>query len=147
MPSDAVLKTMNTVHRAMLKLTFGKFGWHVAGMDALELTTVGRKSGQPRSVMLTSPLVEGDTIVIVASRGGDDIHPAWFHNLTANPEVQVSFRGGPKRTMIARVADADERARMWPLITSKYKNYAGYQQKTSREIPLVLLTPASAATS
>lgn len=141
MPSNAVLKTMNTVHRTLLKLSFGKFGWDVAGMAALELTTVGRKSGQPRSVMLTAPLVEGDTIVIVASRGGDDIHPAWFHNLTANPDVEVSFRGGPKRPMTARVADADERARMWPIITSKYKNYAGYQEKTSREIPLVLLTP------
>jgi len=111
-------------------------------MGVLELTTVGRKSGESRSVMLTSPLVEGDDIVIVASRGGDDHHPAWFLNLQANPEVQVVWKGKPKAAMTARVATADERARMWPIITDKFTNYAGYQTKTEREIPLVILTPA-----
>jgi deazaflavin-dependent oxidoreductase (nitroreductase family) len=110
-------------------------------MPALELTTTGRKSGQPRTVMLTSPLQEGDAIVVVASRGGDDQHPAWFLNLRDDPEVQVRFQGEPTRTMRARVADAEERARMWPIVTERYDNYAGYQRKTEREIPLVVLEP------
>jgi deazaflavin-dependent oxidoreductase (nitroreductase family) len=143
MPSDFALKTMNAVHRCVLKVSFGKVGWNAGGMPALELTTTGRKSGEPRSVMLTSPLQEGSTIVIVASRGGDDQHPAWFLNLRDHPQVQVSFKGGPKQAMVASTASAEERARMWPLVTAKYKNYAGYQTKTDREIPLVLLTPAS----
>jgi deazaflavin-dependent oxidoreductase (nitroreductase family) len=91
--------------------------------------------------MLTAPLVEGDTIVIVASRGGDDINPAWFHNLVANPEVTVAWQGGEAKPYRATVADSSERARMWPIISTKYRNYAGYQKKTDREIPLVLLTP------
>ena len=140
MPSDNALKFMNFAHRAILKGSFGKLGWKAAGMPVLELTTIGRKSGQPRSVMLTSPLQEGETIVIVASRGGDDTHPAWFLNLRDKPDVTVSIKGVP-RTMNARVASPDERARMWPLITAKYKNYAGYQTKTQREIPLVFLEP------
>ena len=143
MPSDNSLKFMNLAHRAILKGSFGKLGWKAAGMPVLELTTIGRKSGQPRSVMLTSPLQEGETIVIVASRGGDDTHPAWFLNLRDKADVTVSLKGTP-RTMHARVASPEERARMWPLITAKYKNYAGYQTKTQREIPLVLLEPSGA---
>ena len=111
-------------------------------MPVLELTTTGRKSGQRRSVMLTSPLQEGDTIVIVASRGGDDQHPAWFLNLRDNASVEVAYKGKKKRPMRARVATAEERARMWPQIIRAYKNYGGYQARTKREIPLVLLEPA-----
>jgi deazaflavin-dependent oxidoreductase (nitroreductase family) len=141
-PSDLALKTMNAVHRVVLKLSFGHLGWNALDMPVLELTTIGRKSGKPRAVMLTSPLQEGDTIVVVASRGGDDQHPAWFLNLRDNPEVEVALKGGPKQPMRARVADADERARLWPLVVADHKNYAGYQTKTTREIPLVLLAPA-----
>jgi deazaflavin-dependent oxidoreductase (nitroreductase family) len=112
-------------------------------MPVLELTTIGRKSGQPRSVMLTSPLQEGDTVVIVASRGGDDVHPAWFLNLRDNPNVEVALQGKRKSPWTATVATPEERSRMWPKITADYKNYADYQTKTSREIPLVLLRPKS----
>lgn len=136
-----MLKTMNATHRAMLKLTGGRLGASVGGMPSLELTTIGRKSGQPRSVMLTAPLREGEAYVVVASRGGDDIHPAWFLNLRDNPAVKVRVIGQPERPMRARIATAEERARMWPLIAGKYKNYAGYQKRTTREIPLVLLEP------
>jgi deazaflavin-dependent oxidoreductase (nitroreductase family) len=91
--------------------------------------------------MLTSPLREGDAYVVVASRGGDDFHPAWFLNLRDNPDVEVRIVGKPKQKMHARIATADERARMWPKIADKYRNYAGYQKRTDREIPLVLLEP------
>jgi deazaflavin-dependent oxidoreductase (nitroreductase family) len=80
--------------------------------------------------------------VIVASRGGDDHHPAWFLNLQANPDVKVAIEGKPKAPRKARIATAEERAEMWPKITEKYKNYAGYQTKTTREIPLVILDPS-----
>lgn len=142
MSGDFKFKAMNAVHRALLKLSGGHVGTNLAKMPVLELTTIGRKSGQPRSVMLTSPLQEDDTIVVVASRGGEDVHPAWFLNLRDNPDVEVSYKGGEKRPMRARVATAEERARMWPIITSDFKNYAGYQRKTEREIPLVLLRPS-----
>ena len=142
MPSDVQLKVANAVHKGLLKLTFGKFGWDLGKMPVVELTTTGRKTGQKRSVMLTSPLQEGGAIVVVASRGGDDTHPAWFLNLRDNPAVEVVYKGKPKQSMKARVATPEERARMWPQVTSQYEGYAGYQTKTTREIPLVLLEPA-----
>lgn len=125
----------------MLKLTGNKLGASIAGMPSLELITIGRKSGAPRAVMLTSPLQRDDAYVVVASRGGEDFHPAWFLNLRDNPAVEVRVVGGPKQKMNARVATAEERAELWPEITRKYRNYAGYQRKTDREIPLVLLEP------
>lgn len=141
MPPDLVLKSMNLVHRALLTVTGGRIGYTAMNMPVLELTTTGRKSGQPRSVMLTSPLQEGEAMVIVASRGGDDRHPAWFLNLRDDPDVEVSLQGGPRQKMHARIANADERARLWPEVTVDHSNYAGYQRKTDREIPLVLLEP------
>ena len=143
MPSDLILKTMNGVHRTILTLSGGRLGWNAMNMPVLELTTTGRKSGQRRSVMLTSPYQEGTTLVVVASRGGDDQHPAWFLNLRDDPEVEVAMGGKPKRPMRARVANAEERARLWPLVTADHKNYADYQTKTDREIPLVLLEPTA----
>jgi deazaflavin-dependent oxidoreductase (nitroreductase family) len=141
MPSDLTLKTMNAAHRVVLMLTGNRVGANLIGMPSLELTTIGRKTGRPRSVMLTAPLREGDAYIVVASRGGDDFHPAWFLNLRANPKVEVRVVGEPKQTMQARIATAEERARLWPKITEKYRNYAGYQKKTDREIPLVFLEP------
>ena len=142
MPSDALLKTANTIHRVVQRATFGKLGWRAYRMPVVELTTTGRRSGQPRTVLLTSPLQEGETIVVVGSRGGDDTHPAWFLNLRDHPDVEVALAGAPKKPYVAKVADANERARLWPTVETNYKGYAGYQKKTEREIPLVLLTPA-----
>ncbi len=141
MPSDLILKSMNGFHRMILKLSFGKVGWDAAKMPVLELTTTGRKSGEQRSCLLTSPLQQGDTIIVVASRGGDDQNPAWFLNLQADTNVLVAYRGGPRRPMIAHVASAEERAELWPQVIADHQNYAGYQRRTEREIPLVLLRP------
>ena len=141
MPSDFALKTMNRVNRLMQVVSFGKLGWEFGDMPVIELTTIGRKSGQPRAVLLTSPLQEGDAYIVVASRGGDDQHPAWFLNLRDNPDVEAVIKGKPKQSMTARIASAEERARMWPVLTKAHDNYAGYQVKTEREIPLVILEP------
>lgn len=141
--NDLIFKAANVIHRTVLSLTGGRLGGDVMNMPVLELTTTGAKSGQKRTAMLTTPVQEGDTIVIVASRGGDPHHPAWFHNLKTNPDVEVSMRGGAKRPMRARVADADERTRLWPLVTKRYRGYEQYQQRATREIPLVLLEPVT----
>ena len=139
MPSTFQFKAANTVHHAVLKITGGRFGWNLEKMPVIELTTTGRKSGKLRTVMLTSPLREGTTIVVVGSAGGEDHDPAWVHNVRANPDVQIAMKGAPKQARRARVATPDERARMWPKIAADFKNYGDYQTKTSREIPLVLL--------
>ena len=141
MLSDVGFKAMNAIHRILLKVSGGRAGWSAMDMPVLELTTTGRKSGQPRSVMLTSPLQEGPVLVVVASRGGDDQAPAWLLNLQENPDVGVSLQGQPPRRMNARVASPAERERLWPLVVADHQNYAGYQARTTREIPLVLLEP------
>ena len=76
-----------------------------------------------------------------AGNGGDDAHPAWFLNLRDNPEVTAVIESGNSQPMVAHVASAEERARMWPIITGKHANYAGYQKRSEREIPLVVLSP------
>ncbi|MBC7557790.1 MAG: nitroreductase family deazaflavin-dependent oxidoreductase [Dermatophilaceae bacterium] len=141
MLTDVGFKAMNATHRILLKISGGRVGWTAQDMPVLELTTTGRKSGQPRSVMLTSPLQEGAALVVVASRGGDDQPPAWYLNLRDNPDVRVRLQGGPSQPMRARIATPAERERLWPLVIADHQNYAGYQTKTTRVIPLVLLDP------
>ena len=141
MPSDGFLKAMNGVHRGLLRLSGGRLGWTAADMPVLELTTTGRRSGRPRSVMLTSPHREGERIVIVASKGGEDSHPAWFLNLRENPQVTVSMKDAPDVPMTARVASLEQRDWLWSIVSDKQTRYVEYQEKTDREIPLVLLEP------
>jgi deazaflavin-dependent oxidoreductase (nitroreductase family) len=143
MPSDLTLKSMNAVHRVILAFSFGRRGWTMGRMPVLELTTIGRKTGQRRTVLLTSPVRDGGSLVIVASRGGDDRSPSWFLNLGANPEVEVALQGAAAVPMRARVATTDERARLWPMIAVDHRHYAEYQTRTEREIPLVLLDPVA----
>jgi deazaflavin-dependent oxidoreductase (nitroreductase family) len=91
--------------------------------------------------MLTSPVQQGDDIILIASYGGGPKHPQWYLNLQANPEVEVT-RNGKVTKMRARTAEPDERAALWPHVVAAYKGYAGYQEKTDREIPVVILSPA-----
>ena len=141
MPSALVLKTMNTLHRTMMTVTGGRIGWTAGKMPVLELTTTGRRSGEPHSTMLTSPWQDGEALAIVASAGGNDTHPAWYLNLDADPSVHVRTQEG-ERSMVARTVTGDERDRLWKQISEQYTNYAGYQSKTDREIPVVVLEPA-----
>ena len=82
-----------------------------------------------------------DKVMLVASNGGDDREPSWCQNLRRTPEVEMTMQGST-RVMHAHIADADERGVLWPQITAAHANYAGYQQKTDREIPVVVLEPA-----
>jgi deazaflavin-dependent oxidoreductase (nitroreductase family) len=137
---DELAKAVNVVHRSLFTATSGRVGGRLAGMPALILTTTGRVSGKKRTTMLTAPIVEDGRIVLVASYGGDDREPAWARNLRAEPAVEVTMDGAT-RPMTARIATADEKAELWPRVTSTYKGYAGYQTKTERDIPLVILEP------
>jgi deazaflavin-dependent oxidoreductase (nitroreductase family) len=83
---------------------------------------------------------DAGNLVIVASKGGNPRHPAWFHNLRANPDVTIQV-GSKRRPVRARVATPQERARLWPKVVATYGGYKGYQERTEREIPLVILEP------
>lgn len=139
-PKDVGGKVVNKIHRSLFRATKGRIGGNVMGMPAVELVTIGRKSGQRRSTMLTAPIVDDDRVVVVASWGGDDRHPIWYLNLRDEPKVEVTVNGR-HRDMAARTATEAEKAELWPVITSSYKGYAGYQEKTDREIPVVILEP------
>jgi deazaflavin-dependent oxidoreductase (nitroreductase family) len=90
--------------------------------------------------MLTAPVVDGDRIVLVASKGGDDRDPDWYRNLSAHPEIELTM-AGRRRPMRARPATIEERSELWPRIVAAYKGYGGYQRRTEREIPVVICEP------
>ncbi|MBO3086245.1 nitroreductase/quinone reductase family protein [Cellulomonas fengjieae] len=141
MTSTALMRTLSWFHRAAVTLSRGRVGGTLVGLPSLELITVGRRSGRLRTSMLTAPLTLGDTLVIVASAGGNDQHPAWFLNLRDDPHVRVSVGGARAVDMLARVATPEEREELWPRIVAALPNYARYQERTSRVIPVVLLEP------
>jgi F420H(2)-dependent quinone reductase len=133
-----VLRRMMGAHTAVYRATRGLIGHKIpGGPPMLLLDHVGAKSGKKR----TSPLVyvrDGDDIVLVASKGGNPKHPAWFHNLKANPDTTVQV-GRERIEVHARVAEGSERERLWPKAVETYGGYADYQKRTDREIPLVVL--------
>lgn len=137
---DAGFKLVNVVHRNLFEATKGRIGGTVAGMPVLILETTGRRSGERRTTMLTAPVQDSDDIVLVASKGGDDRHPAWYLNLQADPEVTITMGGGTFDA-VARVATAEEKDALWPRIVDGYKGYAGYRERTDRDIPVVVCTP------
>jgi deazaflavin-dependent oxidoreductase (nitroreductase family) len=139
---DAGFKMMNWTHRAALAVTGGRFPRKLFGMAPVELQTIGRKSGQPRMTMLTSPIHDDTRVVLVASKGGDDRDPQWYRNLSANPDVEVTI-DGTTRKMRARTASPDEKAALWPDIVAAYKGYDGYQKRADRDIPVVICEATS----
>jgi len=124
-------------HVRQYEATGGKVGHDWNGTSILILHTKGRKSGQTRK----NPLIygrAGDDYVIVASKGGAPDHPGWYKNLLAHPDAEIQVKGDviPVR---AHTATADEKKRVWPIMTAEWPDYDGYQQKTKRDIPVVLL--------
>jgi deazaflavin-dependent oxidoreductase (nitroreductase family) len=139
--ADFGFRTMNQLHRSILRATGGRVLSRPFGMPVVELTTVGRRSGRRRTTMLTAPVVDGERVVLVASKGGDDRDPDWFRNLLANPEVELTLEGRT-RQMMARRATPEEKATLWPQVVAAYKGYGGYQARTQRDIPVVVCDPA-----
>ena len=127
------------LHRWLYRTTGGRIGHRTRQGPVLLLTTVGRKSGQPRTTPLLY-MADGDDVVVVASNGGRPQTPAWWHNLRAQPEAEVQV--GPRRMSVAaELAGPEERARLWPRLTGFYGGWAHYQTLTDREIPVVVLRP------
>ncbi len=138
---ERLFKTGVALHVRVFRLSGGRVGCHIGKAPVLLLTHKGRRSAKVR----TNPLLylaDGDRLVIVASYGGAPQHPSWYHNLVANPSVEVQI-GKTRRPMTARTATPEERAAYWPQIVALYSGYDSYQRKTEREIPLVVLEPRS----
>jgi deazaflavin-dependent oxidoreductase (nitroreductase family) len=117
--------------------TDGEVGYDWNGAPVLILTTTGRKSGEPRSLALIFGR-DGDSYVLVASKGGQPKHPAWYVNLVEQPEVELQVKGDRFRAR-ARTAEGDERERLWRAMNAIWPPYDEYQTKTTRQIPVVVL--------
>jgi deazaflavin-dependent oxidoreductase (nitroreductase family) len=138
-----LLTFFSRLHVVLFRASGGRLGGRLRKTaPVLLLTTTGRKSGKQR----TTPLLyveDGEQYVIIASVGGAPKHPAWYLNLQANPAATIQI--GTRRIAVsAETATPEDRARLWPLATNMYSGYSDYQAKTSREIPVVVLTPAAA---
>jgi F420H(2)-dependent quinone reductase len=130
-------------HVILYRATGGAIGHSFPGAPPmLLLDHVGAKTGKQR----TTPLAyvrDGDDYVIVASKGGHPKHPAWFHNVLASPDVRIQVRS-KRMNVRGREATSEERDRLWPKVVETYRGYQGYQDRTSRRIPLVILEPLGA---
>jgi deazaflavin-dependent oxidoreductase (nitroreductase family) len=134
---DAGFKFLNLTHRMVVRATGGRWPRDLMGMAAVELHTTGRRTGERRSTMLTSPIHDEHRVVLIASKGGDDRDPQWYRNLVVNPDVEVTILG-VTRPMRARTASPEEKAALWPDIVAVYKGYDSYQQRAHRDIPVVI---------
>ena len=134
----AVWKRFTGLNNAVYRASGGRLLGSFDGNPVLLLHHVGRRSGEERVTPLLY-LPDGDDLVIVGSMGGTPKHPAWFHNLTAQPETEVEV-GRERRRVRARVAGPDERERLWPRLVEHYPAFRAYQARTEREIPVVILT-------
>ena len=143
-PPRLAVKTITALALFVYRATRGHIGGRFGRARVLLLTTTGRRTGNRRTIPL-GYLEDGGDLVVIASFGGSDVHPAWYLNLTAHPDVEVERRGRPPQPMRARTATTEERARLWPRVVDMYAGYAKYQASTAREIPLVILEPRLAA--
>jgi deazaflavin-dependent oxidoreductase (nitroreductase family) len=127
-------------HVDRYRATDGEEGHDWRGTVTLLLTTTGRHSSEER----TTPLIyqrDGDRYVVVASQGGADQHPGWYFNLSADPNVEVQVKGD-RFSAAASTAEGEERDRLWKLMTATWPAYDDYQERTDRQIPVVVLTRA-----
>ncbi|WP_420628672.1 nitroreductase family deazaflavin-dependent oxidoreductase [Candidatus Leptofilum sp.] len=141
--AQIMARTMHHLDKLVLKVSNGRSTATtlLAGLQILNLTTMGAKSGQPRTVPLLAIPFADNQLVIIASNWGQQKNPAWYYNILANPEVTVT-RDGRSQPYLARETDGDERAACWQTAVETYPGYAAYKQRTSRHIPVILLTPA-----
>ena len=130
------LKQFARAHIWVYRRTNGRLGARLLWFPAALVTTTGRKSGQPRTTP-TLYMRDGDRIVLPASYGGRDHHPAWYLNIQADPKVRVQV-GSDVMDLTARDATADERRLYWRTLTRIYPPYKGYQDAADRRIPLVV---------
>ena len=137
---DTLSRAVTTLHTQLIRRTGGKIGGHLGKEPFMLLTTTGRRSGQPRVTPLLC-IRDGDRYLAIGSNGGDDRTPQWVRNLEANPEATLDLLGEtfPVR---ATIATPEEKKALWPKALAAYKGYANYQRKTSRDIPVVILTRA-----
>jgi deazaflavin-dependent oxidoreductase (nitroreductase family) len=137
--ANPIIKVMSRLNTWVFRATGGRVGGRFRnGAPVMLVTTIGRKSGRA----FTTPLLylrDGADVVTVASKGGMEHHPLWYHNMVANPDVEVQI-GRSTTPGRARTANTAEKAALWPKLVAMYPDYADYQARTSRDIPVVIIS-------
>ncbi len=141
MGAQLAARTMHHLDRLVLRLSNGRAtaATLLTGLSILSLTTTGAKSGQPRTVPLVAIPHSHDQLVVIASNWGQARHPAWYYNILAHPQVIVT-QNGRSRPCLARETEGEEREACWQLAVQTYAGYAAYKRRTTRQIPVILLT-------
>lgn len=139
-PPKWFFKIMVAVNVFFYRLTGGKFMGTLKGSPICLVTMKGRKSGRTLIIPLMYT-AHGEDVLLVASQGGAPRHPVWYHSIMANPDVVIQD-GSRVRKMRARQASAAEKAELWPLCVASYPDFAAYQARTDRDIPLIICQPA-----
>jgi deazaflavin-dependent oxidoreductase (nitroreductase family) len=138
MPAGA-LRWMGKLNVPVYRLTRGRLMGTIGRAPVLLLTSIGRRSGQPRTAPVLF-LADGERLVVIGSNAGNTREPAWSHNLKANPEAEVEIRG-ERRVVRARVCEGDERAELWQRMNEQYAGFDDYDERTSRDIAVFALDP------
>jgi len=136
-----VMKLFSRTHAFWYRVTGGAFGSKMGKSPMLLLTTTGRKSGRK----YTTPLQyirDGDNFLVIASNAGHKVHPQWWLNIAANPEVSIQVRKNRMKATAA-AAESEDRDRLWQKALDQYAGFADYQKTADREIPVVVVTPAA----
>ena len=134
---DSTARRLSTLHTTLYRMTGGRIGRRLVNNDMLLLATTGRKSGTKHTVPLLY-LADDEDIVVIASWGGRDDNPEWYKNLESNAEAKIQINGD-RFNVRATVAGPERRARLWPQILEAYDGYREYQDRTHRQIPVVIL--------
>lgn len=137
--NDRLVKTLSQLHTAIFRVTDGRIGRRLVDNDMLLLTTIGARTGRPHTVPLLYLRV-GERVVVIASYGGRPDNPQWYENLCSNERAEVRI-AGDRFDVVASTMEGDDRSAWWPKVVDAYDDYAAYQRRTEREIPLVWLDP------
>jgi deazaflavin-dependent oxidoreductase (nitroreductase family) len=140
LPPKRVIRFFTALNVWVYRLTGGRAMNKMEGAPVCLVTMTGRKSGREKTIALMyTP--HGQDVLLVASLGGAPQHPAWYYNLKAHPEIEIQV-GRVRRRMRAREASPEEKRALWPVAVANYRSFAAYQERTSREIPLFVCSPA-----
>jgi len=137
---DWAVRNLGRLNVPLYRLSHGRIGGRMAGVPVLLLTTTGRRSGEPRTAPVLYSRTEEGALVVIGSNAGNDRTPAWALNLAANPEAEVEV-GADRTGVRARIADGDERDRLWRRMSERYPGFDDYRERTAREIKLFVLEP------
>ena len=134
-----MLKLILKVMVFLYNVSGGRIGGKMGKVSVLLLTTTGRKTGKQRTLPMVY-IMDSSAYVITASAGGAEKHPGWFFNIRSNPQATIQVKDKPIK-VTAEIAGPEKKPELWARLVEVAPNFAGYQKRTSREIPMVILHP------